>query len=431
MAISRLIKYEGDNSTFIWKYPHEDFNYFTQIIVHQSQQAIFVQDGRIIYIFGPGRHKLNAKNIPFFSKAVNFITGVSVIHCEVYYINMTVQMGIKWGTDSKVRLVEPTANIPVEIGASGEMNLKVIDGHKLLVAAVGTMNGIAWDKTGNEFTKSLQNAFRGLISTAVKVSLPVVIKDQNIDIVDIDMHLHILSSALCSVLEPGFKEYGLSIQQLYITNVVLPEDDENFRQLKELHTVALQKKKVQAEAEVKKTHAEEHVKVVTAEREIVLENQTTDKVMAEHEAEMEILQAKTEAEVQRIKGYAEADVMRAKGYTQKDVFQAEAQKAYAQGIGNLNAAGSSTVNDVIGLGIGIKAVEAVGENIGSIFKGGEPSDDNYVRCSVCGKELPKNAKFCMECGNKINMVAEQMICNVCREETPKGRFCVHCGAELL
>ena len=39
--IADIIKYEGDNSTFIWKHPSEDFNSLTQLIVHESQEAIF------------------------------------------------------------------------------------------------------------------------------------------------------------------------------------------------------------------------------------------------------------------------------------------------------------------------------------------------------------------------------------------------------
>ena len=46
MALSELIKYEGDNSTFIWKYPSEDFNNMTELIVHESQEAIFFANGQ-------------------------------------------------------------------------------------------------------------------------------------------------------------------------------------------------------------------------------------------------------------------------------------------------------------------------------------------------------------------------------------------------
>ena len=45
MAIAQVLKYEGDNSTFIWKHPCEDFNNLTQLIVHESQEAIFFMNG--------------------------------------------------------------------------------------------------------------------------------------------------------------------------------------------------------------------------------------------------------------------------------------------------------------------------------------------------------------------------------------------------
>ena len=41
MAIEDIIKYEGDNTTFVWKHPREDFNSTTQLIVHETQQALF------------------------------------------------------------------------------------------------------------------------------------------------------------------------------------------------------------------------------------------------------------------------------------------------------------------------------------------------------------------------------------------------------
>ena len=222
MALSELIKYEGDNSTFIWKYPHEDFNNITELVVHESQEAIFFANGQVADIFGPGRYKLDAENIPILTNLINKVTGVSVFHCEVYFINKAVQMAVKWGTDSKVRFVEPTLGVPVELGASGEMNLAVFDGKKMLKKLVGTMKGVSWGTEGADFTKSLQTSFRPLISTAVKSNLSAVIKQQNIDIVEVDEHLSELSECLRAKIVPGFEEYGLTIPQFFLINIVLP-----------------------------------------------------------------------------------------------------------------------------------------------------------------------------------------------------------------
>ena len=61
--IAEIIKYEGDNSTFIWKHPCEDFNSLTQLIVHESQEAIFFMNGQALDLFGAGRHTLETQNI--------------------------------------------------------------------------------------------------------------------------------------------------------------------------------------------------------------------------------------------------------------------------------------------------------------------------------------------------------------------------------
>ena len=170
--IADIIKYEGDNSTFIWKHPCEDFNSLTQLIVHESQEAIFFMNGEALDLFGAGRHTLETQNIPVIGKMFSKNTGGNTpFHCEVYFINKTIQMAIKWGTDSKVRFLDPNWGIPLEIGACGEMNLAVSDSRKLLLKLVGTMRGIAWGENGPGFTKSIQNAFRPLISTAVKTHL--------------------------------------------------------------------------------------------------------------------------------------------------------------------------------------------------------------------------------------------------------------------
>lgn len=459
MALSELIKYEGDNSTFIWKYPHEDFNNMTELIVHESQEAIFFANGQAADTFGPGRYKLDAENIPILTKLINIVTGVSVFHCEVYFINKTVQMAVKWGTDSKVRFIEPTLGVPVELGASGEMNLVVSDGRKMLIKLVGTMKSIAWGDEGSGFTKSLQTSFRPLISTAVKSNLSAVIKQQNIDIVEVDEHLMELSEALRAKIVPGFEEYGLTIPQFYLNNVVLPESDPNFRRLRELHTVTLQKRMAEAEAEVRSSQAESRATYMTAEAEAeakikaaqrgaILEGQTTETEIARREAERRLIQAQAEAQTVQMAGMAEAAVMQAKGYNQKDVLQAEVQKAYAEGIGNMGPAissgGGSVMGDMLGLGVGMAAMGAMAPQVGEIMKGfnfgtmGSTSDANdgalqsqTTKCPKCGNSLPVNAKFCLECGTKIEVLAEnEMICPSCGKKTPKGKFCMECGQPL-
>ena len=71
MAVIDVIKYEGDNSTFVYKHPVEDFNTGSQLIVHESQEALFYMNGQALDLFGPGRHTLETENIPLLRRFIN------------------------------------------------------------------------------------------------------------------------------------------------------------------------------------------------------------------------------------------------------------------------------------------------------------------------------------------------------------------------
>ena len=439
MKIAEIIKYEGDNSTFVWKHPCEDFNSMTQLIVHESQEAIFFMNGQALDLFGAGRHTLETQNIPLLGRLLNRVTGGDTpFHCEVYFINKTVQMAVKWGTDSKVRFLDPNLGIPLEIGACGEMNLAVSDSRKLLLKLVGTMNGIAWGDSGAGFTKSIQNCFRPLISTAVKSHLSNAIKSNNIDILEIDERLEQLSEIMRQSILGGFEEYGLTIPEFYITNIALPENDQNFRRMKELHTISLQTRMVQADALVKSAQADADAQVIAARRRAVLEEETTATEIARREAERDLIRAQAEAQAAKLAGFAEAEVMAAKGYNQKDVLSAEVQKAYAEGLGNMTITGGGSVaGDMIGLGVGMAAAGVVAPQIGEMFKGFQapttPASEPEAKCAKCGATLPQNAKFCLECGEKIAppIPDGMIVCPECGNTVAKGKFCPECGHKFI
>lgn len=226
--IADVIKYEGDNSTFIRKHPREDFNSLTQLIVHESQEAIFFMNGQALDLFGPGRYTLETQNIPKIGKVLNRTTdGETPFHCEVYFINKTEQMSIKWGTDSKVQYVDPTYGFPISIGASGEMSLRVEDSRKLLVRLVGTEDFLT--------QSGLVNKFRGFLMTRVKTYIAQVIKANAINIFEIDENLTVFSENIHKLLIPDFAEYGLSLEKFFVTTIVKPDGDRQYEKFKELH----------------------------------------------------------------------------------------------------------------------------------------------------------------------------------------------------
>ncbi len=226
--IAEIIKYEGDNSTFVWKHPCEDFNSLTQLIVHESQEAIFFMNGQALDLFGAGRYTLETQNMPMLGKYLNRATGDKTpFHCEVYFINKAEQMSIKWGTDSKVTYVEPTYGFPIAIGASGEMSLRVADSRKLLLKLVGTENFLEQPK--------LVSFFRAFLMTRVKTYMAQYMKNNAVNIFEIDEHLATFSDAMRVLLVPDFADYGISLERFFVTNIVKPDGDRQYERFKELH----------------------------------------------------------------------------------------------------------------------------------------------------------------------------------------------------
>lgn len=439
-GLASIIKYEGDNETLVWKHPVEDFNLASQLIVHESQEAIFFRDGQALDLFGPGRHTLETQQLPLLEKVYKLPTDTErTFHSEVYFINKAVQMSLKWGTPDKIRFIDPLTSAPLEIGASGALNLQVSDARRLIVKLVGTQNGIAWDDREN-FTRSVQAAFRPLIANTVKQHLPAIIKNQQIDLLEIDERVNEISSLLREKLLAGFEEYGLTLPQFYVTHVVLPEDDPNFKRIRELHTIMLQTRVIQAEATVKTVQAQSEATyrtaqeqskaaITAAQRQVELEKQTTETEVARREAERTIIRAQAEAQAQRLAGLTEAEIMHAKGYDQKDVIEADVKKAYAAGLGQMGGSGGG-LGDIANLGVTLGAMGGVigmtKEAVSPMFEQPTASVTDGWNCACGTKNI--TSSFCPDCGAKRPISVSGWDCT-CGTKNINSNFCPNCGTK--
>ena len=197
MLFAKVIKYEGDNKTFVWKYPKEDFNTRSQLIVHQSQEAVFMQNGKILDMFGPGKHTLKTENLPVITGLMNLATGGrNSFHCELYFINKTEQMAIPWGTNSKIQYMDPVYQFPVEIGACGELSLILENAGKVLVKLVGTETMLDQDQLGEKL--------RVFVMKYSKSVIPQMIRSRKISVFDLDMFLPDFADAVKAPLSDEF-----------------------------------------------------------------------------------------------------------------------------------------------------------------------------------------------------------------------------------
>lgn len=387
--IADVIKYESDNSTFIWKHPCEDFNSLTQLIVHESQEAIFFLNGQALDLFGPGRYTLETQNVPKLGKFLNRTTNDETpFHCEVYFINKTEQMSIKWGTDSKVTYVEPTYGFPIAIGASGEMSLRAEDSRKLLLKLVGTENFLGQQK--------LVSFFRAFLMTRVKTYMAQYMKNNAVSIFEIDEHLTAFSDSLHTQLTPDFADYGISLEQFFVTNVVKPDGDRQYEKFKELH---FRQYADVAEAKLR---------------------QQTDLIYAQTEAQKVIIDSQAQATKRAQEGYT---------YQQERGFDVATEVARNEAVGQFT-----------NLGVGLGTMAGVGGAVAGTV-GGAMSDalsqtttvNSPAKCIKCGAPLPANAKFCLECGEKVALeIPDNMVvCPKCGSTVAKGKFCPECGHKFI
>ncbi len=382
--IADIIKYEGDNSTFVWKHPCEDFNSLTQLIVHESQEAIFFMNGQALDTFGAGRYTLETENIPQIGKLLNRATGDKTpFHCEVYFINKSEQMAIKWGTDSKVQYIEPTYGFPISIGASGEMSLRAEDSRKLLLKIVGTESFLGREK--------LVSFFRAFLMTRVKTYIAQVMKANAINIFEIDENLVFFSESIKKFLIADFADYGVALEQFFVTNIVKPDGDRQFEKFKELH---FRQYADIAEAKLR---------------------QQTDLIYAQTEAQKVVIDSQAQATKRAQEGYTYAQE---RGF---DVAEKVAQ----------NEAVAEFTNMGIGFGTMAGVGGAVGGMVGSMMNDAVTNATAPAQhsanafCDNCGAALTPGAVFCDECGNKV---ASNDTCANCGFKFEKpGKFCPKCG----
>ena len=345
-GLASVIKYEGGNDTFVWKHPIEDFNLGSQLIVHESQEAIFFRDGKALDLFGAGRYTLATQNIPMLEKLYQLPTNTDeVFHSEVYFINLTTQMGIKWGTDSKVRLFDPVSGLHIEIGACGNFNLRVNDSRKLLVKLVGTVSEFKQNEViGDPYSISfVVGKFKALVINKVKSTLSRVIKENQINILEIDEYIDVISEQLRVIINETLGEYGLFMPEFFVTTIMTPDDDPNFKRLKQQFADKTLKVR---EEEIRKVEAQaaQERKMVEAQTEAQLKM-----VGAQGEAEALKIKAQAEAEAYKAQAYAEAEEMRVKGYTyQQETSRMVGMEAMQNGIsgGGGEGGGSSAIGDV-------------------------------------------------------------------------------------
>ncbi len=226
MALIEVVKYNGGADVFAWKYPNEELGTWTQLIVNESQEAVLFKGGQALDVFGSGSHTLDTANIPILNNIINLpFGGQSPFVAEVWYVNKTYALDIKWGTPTPIQLQDPKYGVFIPIRSFGQFGIQIDDAKKFLIKLVGTLP--VFDKT------SILQYFRGLYLTKAKDSISSYLVNRKIGILEINAYLDELSVHMKERIEPTLEEYGIRLVNFYVNDINVPEDDSAVKKLKE------------------------------------------------------------------------------------------------------------------------------------------------------------------------------------------------------
>lgn len=207
---------DSTTETIVYRFPvlGKEIKMGAQLIVRESQTAIFVNEGQIADVFLPGKYTLTTENMPVLTKLKSWKYGFnSPFKAEVYFINTKQFTNQKWGTSNPIMMRDSEFGM-IRLRAFGIFSFKVKDSVKFLREIFGTNASFETESITEQLKRSLISGISDLLG------------ESKIPAVDLAMNYDELSQSAIIKLQPRFEDLGLSLASLYIENISLPEEVE-------------------------------------------------------------------------------------------------------------------------------------------------------------------------------------------------------------
>ncbi|RUS48990.1 SPFH domain-containing protein [Cohnella sp. AR92] len=226
MAIIEVVKFDGPEGVYAWKYPNQELGTWTQLIVNESQEAILFKSGKALDLFGPGRHTLSTANIPLLQNIVNLpFGGRSPFTAEVWFVNKAYSLDVKWGTAVPIQLQDPKYQLFVNIRSFGQFGIVIEDTRQFLTRLVGTV--AVFDKD------AMVRYFRGLLMMNIKEMISSYLVLKKISLLEVSAYLSEISKHIEERVMPIFQEFGIRMTNFFIDSINIPDDDPATLKLKD------------------------------------------------------------------------------------------------------------------------------------------------------------------------------------------------------
>jgi len=232
MAIIDVLKYDGPNNVLVWKWRprndgkrQEELRLGTQLVVNQSQQAVFVKGGQIADIFEAGTYTLSTQNLPILSGLIGLaFGGQSPFKAEVYFFNKAVAMDNKFGL-IPFNMIEPNFHVPIPITSRGSFAVKISDVRAFLSQIIGTVPDFE--------AATLKQYFRGIITENIKTAIVKISREQKLSPLELEAIVIDVSDAVKGIISETLAKYGLYLELFNIEAIPIVDEDPRVKKVVE------------------------------------------------------------------------------------------------------------------------------------------------------------------------------------------------------
>jgi len=187
-----------------------EIKFGAKLTVRESQVAVFVSEGEIADVLGPGLYELETKNLPILSTLQHWYHGFeSPFKAEVYFFNMRQFVDLKWGTKNPIMMRDKEFSM-VRLRTFGTYNIRINDPAKFIREIVGTDGHFTIDEISSQLRNLIVTRYTDILGSS------------DIPVLDLAGNQGQLGELLTQRIAPEFKDYGLELTQILVENISLP-----------------------------------------------------------------------------------------------------------------------------------------------------------------------------------------------------------------
>jgi len=207
---------DDSTDTLAWRFPMrgQEIQNGGQLVVRESQEAVFVNEGQMADVFKPGTHRLTTQNLPILATLKGWKYGFeSPFKSDVYFISTKLYNDLKWGTSNPIMMRDADFGM-LRIRAFGIYSIKVVDSATFLRQLVGTNGVYTVPDISEQLRKTIMSRFTDALGEAKIPALDLAAKYDEI------------SDFVKQKLQEEFKTMGLELSKFFVENISLPEEVE-------------------------------------------------------------------------------------------------------------------------------------------------------------------------------------------------------------